>query len=155
MKGNGSNSECSKTSLTNSQNDEGSSESGENNDDDHQVNKPTSSNNNNGGLSSSNSTVEENEKKSSSVRPYVRSRCQGFGGHQIFITALSMLWRGSVDKRVSTNSIFIYFIWHTYFFLYFSIILVENFPFCIVNMICGEILLYFVLQFDDIGAHEI
>ena len=74
MKGNGSNSECSKTSLTNSQNDEGSSESGENNDDDHQVNKPTSSNNNNGGLSSSNSTVEENEKKSSSVRPYVRSK---------------------------------------------------------------------------------
>ena len=66
MKENRSESECSKTSFSN-QNDEGS-ESGENEDE----SRPK---NNNGGLSSSNSTVEESEKvKSSLVRPYVRSK---------------------------------------------------------------------------------
>ncbi|PON42508.1 Homeodomain-like [Parasponia andersonii] len=66
MKDRRSDSECSKTSFSN-QNDQGS-ESGENEDE----SRPK---NNNGGLSSSNSTVEESDKvKSSSVRPYVRSK---------------------------------------------------------------------------------
>lgn len=67
MKGSISNSECSKTTLSN-QND-GESGSGENDDD--QISKP---NKNNGGSSSSNSTVEESSEKKSSLRPYVRSK---------------------------------------------------------------------------------
>lgn len=59
-------SECSKTSPSDDQNEEGS-ESGEN------YGGEISKQKNNGG-SSSNSTVEESDQKKGSVRPYVRSK---------------------------------------------------------------------------------
>ena len=100
-------SQCSKTSPSNIDEEEGESQEG---------NEDQSKQNNNGG-SSSNSTVEESEKK---IRPYVRSKFPRLR----WTPDLHLRFVHAVQRLGGQESEFVFF-----FFNYFSLVLDFNFPY--------------------------